>query len=195
MLLVIGGKHMRIFKCFCLVIILVVLGLCSCDYDEKNKEVLSVSDYQESHLSIDTTTYMYTDKQLSSIIQYKGTMSELIVDYPTNYIDEIESCYRVIYYGENSAAVVLFDNDKNILVAQTYSLLHEKSVYENLQIGHHLNDVQILDPGGEYFFLHTGRNDIPKISTHYSIDKYIIKITYDENNLITNIDIESLLFT
>ena len=55
-------------------------------------------------------------------------------------------------------------------------------------IGRHLSDVQTIDPEGEYLFLYTGRNDVPKVSTHYTTDGFVITITYDKNNVIEKIE-------
>ena len=50
-----------------------------------------------------------------------------------------------------------------------------------------LDDIQKIDPNGEFLFLYAGRNDIPKISSHYTKDGYIVIIEYNDNNQIVNI--------
>jgi hypothetical protein len=48
---------------------------------------------------------------------------------------------------------------------------------------------------GEYLFLYTGRNDMPRVSTHYTTDHYLITVSYDESNLVANITIQSMCET
>ena len=41
-----------------------------------------------------------------------------------------------------------------------------------------LRDVIDSDPNGVYLFLYTGRDDLPKVSNHFSTDGYFISISY-----------------
>ena len=62
--------------------------------------------------------------------------------------------------------------------------------FESLNSTKTLDDVKKIDPNGEFLFLYTGRNDVPKISTHYTKDGYIILIEYEDNNQIVDITYE-----
>lgn len=67
-----------------------------------------------------------------------------------------------------------------------------KADFEELSIGQSLDDVKELDPKGFYTWTETGRNDTPKISTHDTCDGYEITIQYNDDNIITNIDISEM---
>ena len=65
-----------------------------------------------------------------------------------------------------------------------------KSDFDKLVKGQSLDEVRAIDPNGEYLFLYTGRNDAPKVSSHYTKDGYLITIEYDVSNVITSINEE-----
>ena len=48
-------------------------------------------------------------------------------------------------------------------------------------------DVRGFDSCGDYFFLYSGRNDLERISYHYSKDGYLISIKYDTDNTILSV--------
>ncbi len=84
-----------------------------------------------------------------------------------------------IFYKMRRKEAPLYYRDRN-----------SKSDFNLLSIGQQLADVKMLDPKGDYIFLYTGRADIPRVSTHYTSDGYLITITYDDNNIISKIDFE-----
>lgn len=129
----------------------------------------------------------YSDSQLLEIAQFNGSINELNTQYPIECVREINNTYRVSYYGDFSIAVITFDDAGNRILGNVYSALQLKCNFDVLAIGQSLNDVQKIDPKGEYLFLYTGRNDTPKISTHYTKDGYLITIQYDDSNVISNI--------
>ncbi len=67
-----------------------------------------------------------------------------------------------------------------------------KSDFDNLKTGQSLDDVREIDPDGEYLFLETGRNDTPKVSSHYTKDGYFITVEYDDANVIISINEERI---
>lgn len=176
-------------KYFLLLLVIFINFTACADIGEDTNEMNNV---QINSVSTEEISKLYTEEQLNEIIQQKTTIEKLTAQFPTEYICEIDDGYRAVYYGKNLVAVVIFDQNKMILFGRIYSCSNLKSEYEKLQIGNTLSDVQTIDSKGEYLFLYTGRNDTPKESTHYTSDKYVINITYDENNLISNIIIEEI---
>ena len=98
--------------------------------------------------------------------------------------------YRVSYLGHGSIAVFLFDSSGNKIWGNTYSTQLLKSDFDGLVKGQSLDEVKAIDPNGEYLFLYTGRNDTPKVSSHYTKDGYLITIEYDVSNVIISINEE-----
>ena len=96
--------------------------------------------------------------------------------------------YRVSYLGDESVVIFLFDGSGNRLFGSTYSTQLLKSDFDKLVKGQSLDKVRAIDPNGEYLFLYTGRNDTPKVSSHYTKDGYLITIEYDASNVITSIN-------
>lgn len=173
---------MRIKKIFAFMILLCIF--CSCSKGGNNLE-LNISPQDKNLTELVSTTY--SDSQLSEIVQFNGSINEIDVQYPIECVREISDAYRVSYFGDSSIAVIIFDNAGNKILGNVYSALLQKADFDVLVHGQSLSDVQKMDPGGEYFFLYTGRNNIPKISTHYTKDGYLITIEYDDSNTISDI--------
>lgn len=140
----------------------------------------------------DLATQTYDERQLTELAQFGGAINELNEKYPIECMRKGNDTYRVSYLGDGSIAVLVFDNSGNKLLGNTYSVQLSKSDFDGLENGQLLEEVQALDPNGEYLFLYTGRNDIPRESSHYTIDGYLITIEYDDSNAIIGI-IEELM--
>ena len=134
----------------------------------------------------------YDDAQLLEIAQFDGTLNELNAQYPAECVREENGRYRVSYLGSESVAVLLFDGAGNHLLGRVYSAQLQKADFDGISAGQSLEDVLRLDPNGEYLFLFTGRNDLPRVSNHYTKDGYIISIEYDASSTIISIQ-ESLI--
>ena len=55
-----------------------------------------------------------------------------------------------------------------------------------------LRDVIDSDPNGVYLFLYTGRDDLPKVSNHFSTDGYFISISYNSDDLVSSVSYVSV---
>lgn len=122
---------------------------------------------------------IYDKSQLLEIAMFTGTLGELDAQYPIECIRKDKNTYRVTYLGHESVSVLVFDDSGNKLFGKTYCTKMFKHDFSDLTEGKSLEEVRELDPNGEYLFLFTGRNDIPKVSYHYSRDGYLISIKYD----------------
>ena len=129
----------------------------------------------------------YSDAQLRTISQLEATMSELNKQYPIECLRKIGTAYRVSYLGNDGVAIIYFDSSEKKTLGSVCRLHLTKADFDELTIGQSLERVQELDPQGEYLFLYSGRNDAPKISTHYTIDGYLITVEYDEENAILGV--------
>ena len=134
----------------------------------------------------------YDDAQLLEISQFDGSLNELNAQYPAECVREENGLYRVSYLGSESVAALLFDGAGNRLLGRVYSAQLQKADFDAISAGQSLDDVLRLDPNGEYLFLFAGRNDLPRVSTHYTKDGYIISVEYDTSNTIISIR-ESLI--
>lgn len=132
----------------------------------------------------------YTDKELSEIRSFCGSIDLLNEGYPIECIRETDHGYRVSYLGKNAVAMVLFDLSGKHLTGQIIRSHCTKADFANLKIGNTLDDTMAIDPEGYYPFLLTGRNDYERISTHCTTDGYCFSIHYDRNNRITSIEQE-----
>lgn len=170
-----------------LITIVVLCTFCSCSKGGNGLGLeLSPSDKNLAELVSQT----YSDSQLLEIAQFNGSIRELNTHYPIECVRESGNAYRVSYFGDSSIAVITFDDAGNRILGNVYSALRLKADFDVLVNGQSLNNVQKIDPNGEYPFLYTGRNDLPKISTHYTRDGYLITIEYDDSNVISNIQEE-----
>ncbi|MBQ7335989.1 MAG: hypothetical protein IJW92_05915 [Clostridia bacterium] len=135
----------------------------------------------------DLASKTYDDSTLLDIVNFDGSSDELNVLYPIECVRKLDDIYRVSYLGEDSVAVLLFDNSGNKLSGTIYDNQKSKSDFAELEKGQSLQKVRELDPNGAYIFLYTGSVDTPKISSHYTNDGYLITIEYDASNIITSI--------
>ena len=161
--------------------------LCSCfkGVDDLN---INVSDSNRSLNELASITY--EEPQLSEISGFGGSLNEFDSKYKIECLRHTEGIYRASYLGERSVAVIIFDKQGNKLSGNIHSIHLPKSDFDSLIIGDLLEDVQAIDPNGEYLFLYSGRSDTPKLSSHYTKDGYIITIEYDDSNTIVGIKYE-----
>ena len=179
---------MRLTKCFSLIAVIVLLILvCSCAKGGSNlKFEISPSDKS----LIDLASKIYDETQLLELAKFNGSMNELNTKHPIECLRENNGTYRVSYLGDGSIAVLLFDDSGNRLLGNIYRTQLLKSDFDNLKEGQLLDEVRAIAPNGEYLFLYTGRNDTPKVSSHYTKDGYLITIEYDVSNVIKSINEE-----
>ena len=141
----------------------------------------------------------YSDEQLSVIAGLSVTKDKLMEQYPTTYIQTASivqndgsaatDAVQLSYRGETKVLRLVYDSASGSkILSHFYNVACSKKEFDTLAIGQHLDDVQKIDHEGEYLFLYAGRNDVPKASTHYTTDGFVITITYDNNNLIEKID-------
>ena len=175
---------MRFVKFTTLILTMAFLFLlCSCA-DGGNDLRIEVSPSDKS--LIDLVSRIYDEQQLIEIAKFNGSLNEFNAKFRIECLRENNGTYRASYLGNGSIAVILFDDYGNRLLANIYSTYLLKSDFSGLAKGLLLEEVRRLDPNGEYLFLHTGRNDTPKVSYHYTKDGYLIIIEYDASNTITS---------
>lgn len=161
--------------------------LSSCYIGDSNMEI-EISKPDESLINLASKTY--NESQLLEIVKFTGSISELNSLYPIECLRKHNGIYRASYLGSESIAVLLFDDEGNRFLGNIYYPQLLRSSFDRVKKGQFLEDVQAIDPNGEYLFLDTGRNDIPKVSSHYTKDGYLITIEYDVSNTIVSINEE-----
>lgn len=177
---------MRILKQL-LVAIIILFLFCSCTRGGINLAMeLSPNDKNLKELS----TKIYSESELLDIVALEGSIQELNKKYPIECVREISAGYRVSYIGETNLAVIIFDVSGQKMMGNIYKISKSKEYFDNLSNGNSLESVQRIDPNGNYLFLYSGRNDIPRQSIHYTSDGYMITIDYDEQNNISDISSE-----
>ena len=179
---------MRFNKSFALISLMILLFLlCSC---AKGGNDLKIETSPSDKSLIDLASKIYDEPQLLELAKFNGSIDELNTQYPIECLREDNGTYRVAYLGIGSIAVLLFDNYGNRYWGNIYDTQLLKSDFEVLTKGQLLEEVRKIDPNGEFLFLYTGRNDTPKVSSHYTKDGYLITIEYDSSNNIISINEE-----
>lgn len=175
---------MRYIKYFIIILFLLcILSACKEGDNNLNIEISS----PEKNIT-DLVKKTYRRSQLMDIVQLEVSLQELNTKYPIECIRKIGNLYRVSYLGDFNIAMIVFDSNGNKILGNIYNTVLAKSDFHKLNVGQLLEDVQKIDPYGEYLFLYTGRNDSPRVSTHYTKDGYIIVIKYNDNDVIVSID-------
>jgi len=172
-------------------LILVIVLLCSCSCNEREVDLKMKISALDKTL-IDLATEVYTEPQLMSIVAFDGSLNELDAKYPIECLRECDEIYRASYLGNESVAVVWFDQFGNKILGRVYLTRHTKADFNALTSLDSLKKVQEIAPEGEYLFLETGRNDIPRVSSHYTTDGYLITIEYDVFGMVMSAKTELL---
>jgi len=172
---------------FTLLSIIVLFLLCSC---AKGGSDLKIEISPSDKSLIDLASKIYDEPQLLELAKFNGSIGELNAQYPIECLRKDNGTYRAAYLGNGSIAVLLFDNYGNRYWGNIYHTNLLKSDFEGLAKGQLLEEVRKIDPNGEFLFLYTGRNDTPKVSSHYTKDGYLITIEYDASNNIISINEE-----
>ena len=172
---------------FLILIILSLLVFFSCT---KGGNDLNIEISPSDKSLIELASKIYDETELMELAKFSGSIDELNIRYPIECLREDSGNYRVSYLGKGSVVVFLFDDSGNKIIENTYSTQLVKSDFEVLAKGQLLDEVIAVDPNGEYLFLYTGRNDTPKVSSHYTKDGYLITIEYDNSNVIASINKE-----
>ena len=179
---------MRFSKYYFLAFVIAIfLVICSCT---KGGRDLNIEISPPDKRLVDLTSKMYDETELLEITKFNGSLNELNVKYPIECLRKDDEMYRVSYLGDESITIVLFDSSGNKIMSNTHGAHLLKSDFDGLVKGKSLVEVRAIDPNGEYLFLYTGRNDIPKVSSHYTKDGYLITIEYDASNVIISINNE-----
>ena len=162
-------------------IVLLVFLLYACDMREN---CLKIEVSPSDKTLIDLSTQVYDEQQLREISEFNGTINMLNSEYPVECLRKKDSIYRISYLGNESVAVLLFDGSGKCVSGNTCRIKLLRSDFDSLTAGDSLKEVMGVDPDGEYLFLYSGRNDVPRISSHYTHDGYLISIEYDKSNCI-----------
>ena len=139
---------------------------------------------------MELSSVVYDDAELIEIAQFNGAMNEFDTKYPVECLRKVGETYRVSYLGASCIATIYFNKEGIKMVGNVYRLAPSTVDFSTLTVGKTLEDVQTLDSEGAYPFLYTGRNDIPRVSTHCTTNGYFVFVMYDEQNTIINISQE-----
>lgn len=162
-----------------------LLFICSC---EKRGDIVNMKVSPEDKNLLELITTTYDETELINISSFKGTVNELNKVYLIECLREVDNgYYRAVYSGEKCVVVITFNNSGEILYSEKHHLTNYSIDFDCLGQKHSLEEVQQIDPNGDYTFLYTGKNDLPKISYHYTKDAYLITIEYNYSNSITSI--------
>lgn len=175
-------KHINKFLLITTMLLLCALSSCSRGGSEF-KTIISSPDKNITEL----VSKKYTDSQLSDMIQLKLTANELNKQYPIECLRKVGGSYRASYLGKDSIAIIYFDDNGKQMFGKLYCLYLTRADYNKLAVGQSLEEVQAIDPRGDYQFLYTGGNNTPRTSNHYTKDGYLITIEYDESGTIASI--------
>ena len=170
-----------------IILCLVMLVLCSCT---KGGSDLNIEISPPDKSLVDLASNVYDRTELLELAKFNGSLNELNIKYPIECLRKDNGTYRASYLGDGSIVIFLFDGSGNKIGGGTYSAQLLKSDFDGLVKGQSLDHVKAVDPNGEFLFLYTGRNDAPKVSSHYTKDGYLITVEYNASNAIIGINEE-----
>lgn len=169
-------------------IVVILFALCSCNTSETK---MSQRETPVDKNIYDVTTTFYTDSELKRIVSFFGSFDELDKYYPIECLRICGSFFRVSYLGKDNQLVCLFFSATgNRIIGELHKMYLTKTAFSSISAGDTLLKIKQIDPEGEYPFLHSGRNDTPKESYHYTTDGYLFTFRYNENNVVYDIECE-----
>lgn len=139
---------------------------------------------------VELVSKKYDETELLEISEFDGSLNGLSIKYPIECLRRDNGMYRASYLGNGSVAILVYDSSGNKILGNIYSMQLLKTDFNGLKKGQSLDEVIAIDPDGVYLFLYTGRNDIPRKSSHYTKDGYLITVEYDVSNVIISINEE-----
>lgn len=173
---------MKIQKLTCLSLFIIIL-LCSCGSGDKMN--IEVSDSSKNITELLTSEYL--EDQLDYINSLDKNINDLNSEFPIQCVRKNKSNYQAVFRSNKSVLIITFDLNGDKISSQKFTTSKVKDDFDSIKIGQKLENVESFDKNGDYTFLYTGRIDVPRISSHYTIDGFMIRITYSEDNIITNI--------
>ena len=184
--------------------IAVILSLTGCNQTKEDTRSNMTTNHQAAYYTTSTSKeiveYDYTDEELYEIADCLGKKEDILLHYYTDKVKTImllqnpndetgtEEGSLVVYRGKTKILMLTFDSCGNKLSSEFHEMNVKKDAFDTIRVGSMLSEVQTVDPTGGYFFLYTGRND-PRVSAHYTTDGFLINITYDNHNVVENIEI------
>lgn len=137
---------------------------------------------------------VYTNEQLEAIIAYEGTKTDFLELYPTPYMAEYADFSQLVYYSDTSVADIHFgrDGERKKYWFELANISVPKNNFSVIKIGDSLFDVIEIDPKGDYNVTSLYGSGSAQLSKHFTSDRYMIWIYYDQSNLINKVYIESL---
>ena len=169
----------------CFLVLISMLSACTRGVKLMEIEITPV----EANIN-DVISDEYSESTLQEIYALKGNIHKYNREYPIECVRNSIYGYRVVYRGSSHIALIWFDADGQKTHAQLVELQHTAADFMEIAPGETLERVRATHPEGEYLFLYTGRNDAPRISTHYTVDGYIVRISYDLNYEVESITTE-----
>ena len=149
----------------------------------------------------------YSDSEMKEIEEFTGGFLERIKQYPFSALRRLTYYYPLFktalpytnadyettvdtyiatYIGERTIHFILYDYKGMELSSWSQELSPHSIFFERIFIDDDLNTMMNLDPAGDYFGT-SGRTDLPKLSTHYTRDGYIIIVCYDDSYKVNSI--------
>jgi len=133
---------------------------------------------------------LYTAEQLTEIDAFMGTKREFFEKYPTCYVTEYDNGEsRFLYYTEDSVLAIYFDSEeeRDMVMNDTFTLSVPLEEFSRIKVGTTIEEVEEIDPNGFYPY-ETGTHH----SSHYTVDKHIVWISYSSDYIVIDIKSESL---
>lgn len=193
-----GGEisNMKIKSFFCIflgVIMFCATAACSKKSvsdpsTQKTETTFNIKPIPDNENVTDVITNIYNYNELLEISKFEGSLEDLNKLYPIEFVRNVNGVYRVSYLGNGNIAILFADNSEKVLMGKVYNTRKTRSEFAAVKAGQSVIDVEKFDPDGEYLFLYTGRNDLERVSTHYTKDGYLIRIEYDNACNVVNIN-------
>ena len=174
---------------------------------EHNEYVLEQYVSAEDHNVTTESSARYSDSEIEEIEEFTGSFLERIRQYPFSVLRRLTYYYPLFktalpytnadyettvdtyiatYIGERTIHFILYDYKGMELSSWSQELSPHSIFFERIFIDDDLNTMMNLDPAGDYFGT-SGRTDLPKLSTHYTRDGYIIIVCYDDSYKVNSI--------
>ncbi len=173
------------------------------DMDIKEINVQELDTYVTEGNVTSLVTNRYSDWTINRIYKLRLSTDELNRKYPVECLrrrdadnltldGEILTFYTSIYMGKTRYLAIRFDSNGNYNGSAKFRIFGLKSDFESFKIGQTTwKEIYKFDKNA-YYSRHdySASHVLPDFSTHYTTDGYMVNISYDSEQYISEITIE-----
>ena len=149
------------------------------DPDEPSEKIQGIKVSPADKNITELCPAIYSEADLKRMAVFPGSLHQLNTRYPITCLRKTSTGYNVIYRGEESIAILFFNEYGSKKYGNVYVTHLMKEDFSSLHTGQTLDDVEKIDSAEQPFiYVRYCANTNLHTSVHYTKDGYRIEIHY-----------------